>query len=40
MDLILYIIGYGFISAAVLGVFYVFVRLLSAGLDALSKHND
>jgi hypothetical protein len=40
MDLILQTVGYAFIFGILAVVFYVFVRLLSAGLEALSKNND
>ena len=40
MELILHAIGYAIIIGALAGIIYVFIRLLSAGLDTLSKHDD
>ena len=40
MELLLDILGYGFIVAVITGILYVFVKLLTTGLDALTKHDD
>jgi hypothetical protein len=40
MELLLDILGYGFIIAVLIGAIYVFVKLLTTGLDALTKHDD
>jgi len=34
------VLGYGFITLAVGGVLYIFVKLLTTGLDALTKNDD
>jgi hypothetical protein len=40
MELLLEIVGYGFIISVVIGVLYVFVKLLVTALDALSNNDD
>jgi uncharacterized membrane protein YjfL (UPF0719 family) len=40
MDTLLEVVGYGFISIVIVGVLYVFVRLLTSSLDALTKNDD
>jgi uncharacterized membrane protein YjfL (UPF0719 family) len=40
MELLLEIIGYGFICAVIVVVLYVFVKLLTTSLDALTKNDD
>ena len=40
MELILQIVGYVVLFGSLAGIIYVFIRLLSAGLDTLSKHDD
>jgi hypothetical protein len=40
MELLLDILGYGFIVSVLIGAIYVFVKLLTTGLDALTKHDD
>ena len=40
MELLLDILGYGFIIVVLIGAIYVFVKLLTTGLDALTKHDD
>ena len=38
--MILDILGYGFIVLVLGVIFYIFIRLLTGALDALSKHDD
>jgi uncharacterized membrane protein YjfL (UPF0719 family) len=38
--MILDILGYGFVALVIGLVFYIFIRLLSGALDALSKNDD
>jgi hypothetical protein len=40
MEILLDVLGYGFISVVVIGVIYVFVKVLTTGLDALTKNDD
>jgi hypothetical protein len=40
MDILLDILGYGFIGLVTVGILYVFVKLLTTGLDALTKNDD
>lgn len=40
MDTVINILGYGFIAVALGGVLYVFIKLLTTGLDALTKNDD
>ena len=40
MEMLLDILGYGFISLVTVGVLYVFVRLLTTSLDTLTKNDD
>jgi len=40
METFFEIVGYGFITLALMGILYVFVRLLTTGLDALTKNDD
>ena len=40
MELLFDILGYGFIALVVGGIGYAFVKLLTTGLDALTKNDD
>jgi hypothetical protein len=40
METLINILGYGIIISVIIGALYVFVRLLTTGLDALTKHDD
>lgn len=40
MDTVLNILGYGIITVVIAVVIYVFVKLLTTGLDALTKNDD
>ena len=40
MDTLLNVLGYGFISIVIIGALYIFVKLLTTGLDALTKNDD
>lgn len=40
METLIDILGYGVIIVTLVGVIYVFVKLLATGLDALTKHDD
>jgi len=40
METLIDILGYGIIISVIIGVLYVFVRLLTTGLDALTKNDD
>jgi hypothetical protein len=40
MEILLDILGYGFISIVLMGILYLFFRLLTTGLDALTKNDD
>jgi len=40
MDTVLNILGYGIITIVIAVVIYVFVKLLTTGLDALTKNDD
>jgi Flp pilus assembly pilin Flp len=40
MEILLNILGYGFISVVIIGALYIFVKLLTTGLDALTKNDD
>jgi hypothetical protein len=40
METFVEVLGYGFIALSLLGILYVFIKLLTTGLDALTKHDD
>jgi len=40
MELLFEILGYGFITTVAIGVVYLFVRLLTTGLDSLTQNDD
>jgi len=40
MELLFDIIGYGIISLVICGILYAFIKLLTNGLDALTKNDD
>ena len=40
METFIQILGYGFVGAVLVGILYMFVRLLTSGLDALTKNDD
>ena len=40
MEVLLDILGYGFIFVVIIGALYVFVKLLTTSLDALTKNDD
>jgi hypothetical protein len=40
MDTLLDVLGYGFISIVLMGILYLFFKLLITGLDALTKNDD
>ena len=40
MEVLLNLLGYGFISVVIIGALYIFVKLLTISLDALTKNDD
>jgi hypothetical protein len=40
MEILLDVLGYGFVVVVIISILYVFVKLLTTGLDALTKHDD
>ena len=40
MNLVLEILGYGFMGIVLFGIAYAFIKILLGGLDALTKDND
>lgn len=40
MEMMLHMLGYGFIAVVLLVVGYLFVKILAGGMEALHKDND
>ena len=40
MDILFDVLGYGIIGFALIGVLYIFVKLLITSLDTLTKNDD
>lgn len=40
VDILLHILGYGVVVAILFGIVFLFVKILTLGVDAISDHDD